>query len=533
MARYDMVLSFMRRFHNVAGNANWFKDNPGSFSESTPGGWMKNQNRRLPSITSIRRLFSCSGFFILAAGEGFRKRTAWLAAVEVLVFLAIAIPTAAQDSRGVFVSGERQALVIGNNAYQTAPLQNPENDAEDMSRVLSELGFQVVLRKNADLRSMEDAIRAFGRQLRSGGVGLFYFAGHGMQVEGRNFLIPVNARIDSESDVKYEAVDAGFVLGKMEDAKNQLNIVILDACRNNPFSRSFRAADRGLARMDAPTGSLVVYATAPGEVAADGPARNGVFTRHLIKHMQTPNLTVEQILKRVRIDVAAETKQRQIPWESSSLMGDFYFKPVVASDASMKSSSIQSEKTGESSPQPLAKIDITKKIDSKRQTGVAILPFNVQHQSPKPLTTSRLEEEIINRLVNFLINHQSFNIEYSFYKFDRYQKNDLLFEILSEKERSYLWKNETIFSPFFEPPDFEILREVGDRLRTDVILTYRCLIQTNGMYFGAYLFDVKNKKLIKEVIAHREFISSGSEISYLELAFKEATSNVIKKYSNQ
>ena len=120
-------------------------------------------------------------------------------------------------------------------------------------------------------------------------------------------------------------MDAGLVLGKMEDAGNQLNIVILDACRNNPFSRNFRNAATGLARMDAPTGSLIAYSTAPGAVAADGVDRNGIFTKHLIKHLAAPNLTVEQVLKKVRIDVAAETSQRQIPWESSSLMGEFYF----------------------------------------------------------------------------------------------------------------------------------------------------------------------------------------------------------------
>jgi uncharacterized caspase-like protein len=168
-------------------------------------------------------------------------------AAAILICGGFSMPTMAQNKRGLLVSSERLALVIGNNSYQTGPLKNPVNDAEDMGRVLSELGFRVILQKNVDRRAMEDAIRGFGRQLRNGGVGLFYFAGHGIQVEGRNYLIPVNARIESESDVKYEAVDAGFVLGKMEDAQNQLNIVILDACRNNPYARYFRAANSGLA----------------------------------------------------------------------------------------------------------------------------------------------------------------------------------------------------------------------------------------------------------------------------------------------
>ena len=245
--------------------------------------------------------------------------------VSSLLLLCAAGVQAAQD-RGIKLKVDRLALVIGNSAYQTAPLKNPTNDAEDMAANLKELGFEVILKKDADQRTMEDAIRYFGRQLRNGGVGLFYFAGHGVQVEGLNYLIPVDARIESESDVKYEAVDAGRILGKMEDAENRLNIVILDACRNNPYARAFRSDQGGLARMDAPTGSLVAYSTAPGEVAADGPDRNGIFTKYLIQHMMTPNLALEHVLKRVRIDVALETNGRQIPWESSSLMGDFYFK---------------------------------------------------------------------------------------------------------------------------------------------------------------------------------------------------------------
>lgn len=232
-------------------------------------------------------------------------------------------------SRGMRIGGQikerRFALVIGNGAYKSGPLNNPENDAQDMAYTLEKLGFDVIHKQNADQRTMEDSIRVFGRRLRKGGVGLFYFAGHGMQINGRNYLIPVDARVETESDVKYEAVDAGRVLGKMEDADNRLNIVILDACRNNPFARGFRSAEKGLARMDAPTGSLIAYATAPGQVAADGEGRNGIFTKHLLNYITTPGLTVEQVLKRVRIGVLEETNSEQVPWESSSLTGNFYF----------------------------------------------------------------------------------------------------------------------------------------------------------------------------------------------------------------
>ena len=146
-------------------------------------------------------------------------------------------------------SGGRYALVIGNSAYSSQPLKNPANDARDVARALTALGFDVQLKTDAKLRDIEDAIRDFGLKLKRGGVGLFYYAGHGVQVQGVNYLVPIGARLSSESDVKYECVDAGRVLGKMEDAGNELNLVILDACRNNPFSRSFRSAEPGLARM--------------------------------------------------------------------------------------------------------------------------------------------------------------------------------------------------------------------------------------------------------------------------------------------
>jgi|GEM_PF-1087409 len=224
-----------------------------------------------------------------------------------------------------FAELAKNALVIGNSAYTTARLINPVNDAKDIAYILSKLGFKVTLKTNATQRVMERAIRDFGRNLRKGGVGLFYFAGHGIQVKGSNYLIPIGAVLESEGDIKYEAVDAGLVLAKMEDAGNGLNIVILDACRNNPFSRSFRSAETGLAKMDAPRGSILAYATAPGSIAADGTGRNGLYTAKLLKHMVTPNLKIEEVFKRVRIDVASDSGNKQTPWESSSLMGDFYF----------------------------------------------------------------------------------------------------------------------------------------------------------------------------------------------------------------
>ena len=196
----------------------------------------------------------------------------------------------------------RTALVIGNSSYTDAPLRNPVNDATDMASALKKLGFSVTLKTNAIQRAMEEAIRGFGTTLRSGGVGLFYFAGHGLQYRGTNYLIPVHAEIKSESDVKFEAVDAGRVLAQMEDAGNNLNIIILDACRNNPFVRSFRSSEQGLARMDAPTGSILAYSTAPGSVAADGTGKNGLYTEKLLREMMKPGLDLNHLFMNVRKD---------------------------------------------------------------------------------------------------------------------------------------------------------------------------------------------------------------------------------------
>ncbi|QJB55623.1 caspase family protein [Pseudodesulfovibrio sp. zrk46] len=222
-------------------------------------------------------------------------------------------------------TGARYALVIGNSAYPNAPLKNPVNDARDVVRSLRQMGFTVIQKNNAGLREMEMAMNTFYSSLQRGGVGLFYYAGHGVQVGGSNYLVPVDARINSESDVKYECLDAGRILGKMEDAGNSMNIIILDACRNNPFARSFRSASRGLARMDAPTGSILAFSTAPGSVAEDGSGRNGVYTKHLLQNLMTPGLDISDIFFYTRRGVVQETQGRQVPWESSSLVQRFYF----------------------------------------------------------------------------------------------------------------------------------------------------------------------------------------------------------------
>jgi len=222
---------------------------------------------------------------------------------------------------------KRVALVIGNGAYDTSPLKNPVNDAQDIANTLSSLGFEVIHLENADKRTMVEAMNDFGRKLRAAKVGLFYYAGHGMQVNGINYLIPIKANITAESDVEFESVDANRLLAKMEDAESEINIVILDACRDNPFARSFRSSSRGLAIMDAPKGSFIAFATAPGSTASDGEGRNGLFTSHLLRNMTATDQPIESVMKEVRKGVINDTGNKQIPWQSSSLTGDFFFVP--------------------------------------------------------------------------------------------------------------------------------------------------------------------------------------------------------------
>ncbi len=246
----------------------------------------------------------------------------------------------AQTSKGIRKKKEppkfiqkRLALVIGNADYKTAPLRNPVNDARSMNRTLSDLGFSVDLVENATQKEMKKRIDLFGRKLQSvKGVGLFYFSGHGMQVNGQNYLIPLGANLDSEEDVEYESVNAGRIVAKMESARNLMNIIILDACRNNPFVRSFRSATQGLALLKPPAGTFIAYATSPGSVASDGleESRNGLYTGELIKHMKTPGLKLEDVFKRVRSGVLRKSKRKQLPWDISLLEeGDFFFVPPI------------------------------------------------------------------------------------------------------------------------------------------------------------------------------------------------------------
>jgi Caspase domain len=220
----------------------------------------------------------------------------------------------------------RLALIIGNASYPTAGLKNPVNDATDIATALRAMGFEVINALNADRRKMNEAIDDFGSRLKNYQLGFFYYAGHGLQVKGENYLVPIDAVPKSQGEVEYECYPVGKILAKMEEAANQANIIVLDACRDNPLQRSWSRStgSNGLANINAPQGTFIGFATSPGSTAADGTGRNGVYTGALLEHIRKPNLTVDQLFNAVNGTVKRLTNNLQVPWKASSMSEDLY-----------------------------------------------------------------------------------------------------------------------------------------------------------------------------------------------------------------
>jgi hypothetical protein len=217
----------------------------------------------------------------------------------------------------------RTALVIGNSRYAFSALPNAANDATDVAAALRGAGFDVILKLDADRGAMMEAIRGFGETLQANsGMGLFFFAGHGVQIGGENYLVPVGDGFTTEADLKNRTVKATDIVDAMSAAGNYLNIVILDACRDNGFGDS---GTRGLSRIDSNARLFISYSTSPGSVAQDGAGRNSPYTKHLTEAIGIPDLTLEQTFKTTLKGVYQETRGQQTPWISSSFFGDFIF----------------------------------------------------------------------------------------------------------------------------------------------------------------------------------------------------------------
>ena len=233
---------------------------------------------------------------------------------------------------------KRVALVIGNSAYQnTPPLANPKNDAKEMGKVLKRIGFDVDVVVDATKPQMDQALRRFGNKLDGSSAAVFYYAGHGIQVDGVNYILPIDASLKNERDLKWEASDLTVVLNEMEGG-SRVNLLFLDACRDNPLSQTLARSmgqnrsssiGRGLAPMKANAGTLISYSTKEGEVAVDGKGKHSPYTEALLKHIETPGVEIGLLLRKVREQVIAATKNKQVPWEYGSLLGEFYFTGPV------------------------------------------------------------------------------------------------------------------------------------------------------------------------------------------------------------
>ncbi|MDR2688818.1 MAG: caspase family protein [Azoarcus sp.] len=247
------------------------------------------------------------------------------------------------------------ALLIGNERYAAAPLQNPANDARAMQAALERIGFTTRIEIDADYANMLGLLREYLRRAEDSDVRLIFFAGHGVQWQGRNYLIPVDAAIRNETELLARGVDLGMIVDRLAALREGVNVVIVDACRNNPFLPSVSGladvrrlrmrgskgnalsanalsanalAANGLAPENAPNGTLVAFSTSPGAVSVDNPeGENSIYTALLVERLATPGLPVERLFKEVRAEVARRTGQRQVPWENSSLTGEFCFRP--------------------------------------------------------------------------------------------------------------------------------------------------------------------------------------------------------------
>jgi len=271
------------------------------------------------------------------------RATARLAASRPIAAL-LALLTAALLLALPAHAEKRVALVVGNSAYKQAnPLANPVNDASEIASALKASGFDVILGVDLDKRTFDTKVRDFAELLESADVAIFFYAGHGLQVAGRNYLIPVDARLQGERDLDFDAENLDFILKQMELGRaDKTNIVFLDACRDNPFAQNLarsmgtRSASigKGLAQVDTGVGTFIAYSTQPGNVALDGKGKNSPFTAALAKHVRESGRDLTSVMIEVRKDVLAATDGKQVPWDHSALTGEFYFQPTAAQQRS-------------------------------------------------------------------------------------------------------------------------------------------------------------------------------------------------------
>lgn len=266
------------------------------------------------------------------------------AGLGVPLFASLAaLPRPASAGRIAEIPEKRSALVFGNAAYPAATLKNPVRDARLVTATLKDLGFQVAIAENAGLATMRDSLRTWLIASADSDVRAFYYAGHGVQYRGSSYLIPVDAVLEAEDEIVSKAFNLQDLISRLSRTEKGVNFVILDACRADPqalltqVTRRSRSLENpissGLAPVPAPRGTVISYSTSPGSLAADGlHSPNSVFTRALAEQMRKPGVPIETVFKRVRMAVMRETRNQQVPWETSSLVGDFCMRPNAAGE---------------------------------------------------------------------------------------------------------------------------------------------------------------------------------------------------------
>jgi hypothetical protein len=296
----------------------------------------------------MENAISVSRRLILKAGLG-----------SAALFLPVPFAWVWAQSEGTIklMRAPKVALTIGNSNYSNSPLTNPVNDARAIGTALRNSGFDVTIKLDAPRGELAAAVQAYTQALaKRQAVGVFYFAGHGLQLAWRNYMVPVDANLGAVADIQKQCIELADLVGGIAKANNPLNIVILDACRDNPFGNLTGADHKGLSQMDAPPSTLLAYATAPGNVASDGEGVNGLYTEHLLKEIAVPEAKVEDVFKRVRLQVRRRTNGQQIPWESTSLEEDFFFVPprALAVQAELEQERLRKEQEAVREKQRLA-----------------------------------------------------------------------------------------------------------------------------------------------------------------------------------
>ncbi|MDQ7061040.1 MAG: caspase family protein [Sulfurimonas sp.] len=346
----------------------------------------------------------------------------------LIILLTLNISLDANNDRALKMmkAEQRVALVIGNNQYSSDRLpylRNPINDAKAMRSKLQTLGFTVYYGENLSVRGMDKKLRSFSSSLSKGGVGLFFFAGHGVESQGKNYLMGKDSALVTKSDIAYESLELNKVIDTMKNSGNRLNIVLLDACRNDPFSRS---GGGGLAKVDNARGMFIAYATSPGDVASDGSGKHGVFTQEILNNIDAQGVSIHNVFKNVKRDVYSKTNQRQRPWTHDDIIGSFFFRlPSENSNAYKVKSSYDFKNLKQKAPTDVRPLTYQEKQFQQTKKTLKELKTHLKNNDTESISTIVHYPHSRYRPFVDIQNKKEF-IEQFGYIFDEHLKNIIL-----------------------------------------------------------------------------------------------------------